>query len=183
MPRNVHVCVCDMHAEATSEKVAMGHWLDGRCSHDRRHPHPHPHRRRPHPPRRQRLHQRPGHVRALRFRAGPPQGSRPETHDHQHAAPLRRSPPATCACAARWPRSTRKPAGPCQSSESKFAGKMRIRRMMRMINQGRGIRGSELSPFRHFPGSYRFNAWLQRSTKGQLSPLSKARTSPAMDRT
>jgi 2',3'-cyclic-nucleotide 2'-phosphodiesterase len=24
--------VCDMHAEATSEKVAMCHWLDGRCS-------------------------------------------------------------------------------------------------------------------------------------------------------
>lgn len=32
MPDNVRVCVCDMHAEATSEKVAMGHWLDGRCS-------------------------------------------------------------------------------------------------------------------------------------------------------
>jgi len=32
LPENVRVCVCDMHAEATSEKVAMGHWLDGRCS-------------------------------------------------------------------------------------------------------------------------------------------------------
>ena len=32
MPRHVKVCVCDMHAEASSEKVAMGHWLDGRCS-------------------------------------------------------------------------------------------------------------------------------------------------------
>jgi metallophosphoesterase (TIGR00282 family) len=32
MSENVRVCVCDMHAEATSEKVAMGHWLDGRCS-------------------------------------------------------------------------------------------------------------------------------------------------------
>ncbi len=32
MPENVRVCVCDMHAEATSEKVGMGHWLDGRCS-------------------------------------------------------------------------------------------------------------------------------------------------------
>jgi hypothetical protein len=32
IPRSVKVCVCDMHAEATSEKVAMGHWLDGRCS-------------------------------------------------------------------------------------------------------------------------------------------------------
>jgi hypothetical protein len=32
LPANVRVCVCDMHAEATSEKVGMGHWLDGRCS-------------------------------------------------------------------------------------------------------------------------------------------------------
>ena len=32
MPENVRVCVCDIHAEATSEKVAMGHWLDGRVS-------------------------------------------------------------------------------------------------------------------------------------------------------
>ena len=32
VPRHVRVCVCDMHAEASSEKVAMGHWLDGRCS-------------------------------------------------------------------------------------------------------------------------------------------------------
>ena len=32
IPRHVRVCVCDMHAEASSEKVAMGHWLDGRCS-------------------------------------------------------------------------------------------------------------------------------------------------------
>jgi metallophosphoesterase (TIGR00282 family) len=32
LPENVRCCVCDMHAEASSEKVAMGHWLDGRCS-------------------------------------------------------------------------------------------------------------------------------------------------------
>lgn len=32
LPRGVKVRVCDMHAEATSEKVGMGHWLDGRCS-------------------------------------------------------------------------------------------------------------------------------------------------------
>jgi metallophosphoesterase (TIGR00282 family) len=32
MPESIRVCVCDMHAEASSEKVAMGHWLDGRCS-------------------------------------------------------------------------------------------------------------------------------------------------------
>jgi 2',3'-cyclic-nucleotide 2'-phosphodiesterase len=32
IPPHVRCCVCDMHAEASSEKVAMGHWLDGRCS-------------------------------------------------------------------------------------------------------------------------------------------------------
>ncbi|HEX8912486.1 MAG TPA: TIGR00282 family metallophosphoesterase [Humisphaera sp.] len=32
IPKGVKVCVCDMHAEASSEKIAMGHWLDGRCS-------------------------------------------------------------------------------------------------------------------------------------------------------
>ncbi len=32
IPDNVRVCVCDMHAEASSEKVGMGHYLDGRCS-------------------------------------------------------------------------------------------------------------------------------------------------------
>jgi metallophosphoesterase (TIGR00282 family) len=32
IPRDVRVCICDVHAEATSEKVAMGHWLDGRVS-------------------------------------------------------------------------------------------------------------------------------------------------------
>jgi metallophosphoesterase (TIGR00282 family) len=32
LPSGVKVIVCDMHAEATSEKVAMGHWLDGRAS-------------------------------------------------------------------------------------------------------------------------------------------------------
>src|SRR6476620_759111 len=32
MPQNVKCIVCDMHAEASSEKVAMGHWLDGRVS-------------------------------------------------------------------------------------------------------------------------------------------------------
>ena len=32
IPDNVRVCICDMHAEASSEKVAMGHWLDGRVS-------------------------------------------------------------------------------------------------------------------------------------------------------
>jgi metallophosphoesterase (TIGR00282 family) len=32
IPENVRVCVCDVHAEATSEKVALGYWMDGRCS-------------------------------------------------------------------------------------------------------------------------------------------------------
>jgi metallophosphoesterase (TIGR00282 family) len=32
IPKTVKVSVCDMHAEASSEKVAMGHWLDGRVS-------------------------------------------------------------------------------------------------------------------------------------------------------
>jgi metallophosphoesterase (TIGR00282 family) len=32
MPKTVRVTVCDIHAEATSEKVALGHYLDGRCS-------------------------------------------------------------------------------------------------------------------------------------------------------
>src|SRR5687768_9479078 len=32
IPANVKCCVCDMHAEASSEKVAIGHWLDGRVS-------------------------------------------------------------------------------------------------------------------------------------------------------
>jgi metallophosphoesterase (TIGR00282 family) len=32
IPRNVKVIVCDAHAEASSEKVALGHWLDGRAS-------------------------------------------------------------------------------------------------------------------------------------------------------
>ena len=31
-PAGVKVIVCDMHAEASSEKVAMGHYLDGRAS-------------------------------------------------------------------------------------------------------------------------------------------------------
>lgn len=32
LPPGIKVSVCDIHAEATSEKVAMGHWLDGRVS-------------------------------------------------------------------------------------------------------------------------------------------------------
>lgn len=32
IPKNVRVRVCDVHAEATSEKIALGHWMDGRVS-------------------------------------------------------------------------------------------------------------------------------------------------------
>lgn len=32
LPKGVKCSVCDIHAEASSEKVAMGHFLDGRCS-------------------------------------------------------------------------------------------------------------------------------------------------------
>jgi hypothetical protein len=32
IPRHVRVSVCDVHAEASSEKVALGHWMDGRVS-------------------------------------------------------------------------------------------------------------------------------------------------------
>lgn len=32
IPEQVRVCVCDVHAEASSEKIALGHWMDGRCS-------------------------------------------------------------------------------------------------------------------------------------------------------
>jgi len=32
LPRHVRVCIADVHAEASSEKVALGHWLDGRVS-------------------------------------------------------------------------------------------------------------------------------------------------------
>jgi metallophosphoesterase (TIGR00282 family) len=31
-PSHVRIIIGEIHAEATSEKVAMGHWLDGRCS-------------------------------------------------------------------------------------------------------------------------------------------------------
>jgi 2',3'-cyclic-nucleotide 2'-phosphodiesterase len=32
LPAHIKCSVCDMHAEASSEKIAMGHWLDGRVS-------------------------------------------------------------------------------------------------------------------------------------------------------
>ncbi len=32
IPDSVRICVCDIHAEATSEKIALSYWMDGRCS-------------------------------------------------------------------------------------------------------------------------------------------------------
>lgn len=32
IPQHVRIRVGEIHAEASSEKIAMGHWLDGRCS-------------------------------------------------------------------------------------------------------------------------------------------------------
>ena len=65
-----------MHAEATSEKVAMGHWLDGRCSLIvGTHTHI-PTADAKILPGGSGLHHRPGHVRPVRFGARPPQGSR-----------------------------------------------------------------------------------------------------------
>lgn len=32
IPDNVRIRIGEIHAEASSEKIAMGHWLDGRCS-------------------------------------------------------------------------------------------------------------------------------------------------------
>ena len=52
-----HVLV-DFHAEATSEKVAMGWHLDGRVTGVRRHAHARPDRRRARAARRDRLHHR-----------------------------------------------------------------------------------------------------------------------------
>ena len=62
-----HVLV-DMHAEATSEKVAMGWHLDGRVTAVRRHPHARADRRRARAARRHGLHHRRRHDRAARRR-------------------------------------------------------------------------------------------------------------------
>ena len=60
----------DFHAEATSEKQAMGYFLDGRASLRGRHPHACAHRRRARAAGRHRLHVRCRHVRRLRIGAG-----------------------------------------------------------------------------------------------------------------
>ena len=41
--------IVDMHAEASSEKTALGYHLDGTRLRGRGHPHPRPHLRSPHP--------------------------------------------------------------------------------------------------------------------------------------
>ena len=58
----------DIHAEATSEKVAMGWHLDGRVTGLRRHPHPRADGRRARAARRDRLHHRRRHDRPARRR-------------------------------------------------------------------------------------------------------------------
>ncbi len=62
-----HVLV-DMHAEATSEKVALGWLLDGTGDGGGGNPHPRAHRRRQGAARRNRLHHRRGHDRPARRR-------------------------------------------------------------------------------------------------------------------
>ena len=48
-PPEVKVIFVDFHAEATSEKQALGFYLDGRVERRARHPHPRAHRRRADP--------------------------------------------------------------------------------------------------------------------------------------
>ena len=60
-----HILI-DMHAEATSEKVAMGWHLDGRVHRRARHPHPRPDRRCARAAGRHRLHHRRRHDRRAR---------------------------------------------------------------------------------------------------------------------
>ena len=62
-----HAIVVDVHAEATSEKMALGHLADGRASAGGRHPHPRADRRCMDPAGRHRLHHRRRHDRRLRF--------------------------------------------------------------------------------------------------------------------
>ena len=61
--RQADAVLVDFHAEATSEKVAMGWHLDGRVTAVRRHPHPRADRRRARAARRDRLHHRRRHDR------------------------------------------------------------------------------------------------------------------------
>ncbi len=77
------ICV-DVHAEATSEKVALGRFLDGDGLADLRHPHPRPDRRRADLRRRHRLPDRRRHDRPLgrRDRHGDRRRARPVHERH-----------------------------------------------------------------------------------------------------
>ena len=83
-----HVLV-DMHAEATSEKVALGWYLDGKRDRRRRHAHPRPDRRRARAAGRDRLHHRRRHDRRARRRDRRPARAVDRGHAHAHAAALR----------------------------------------------------------------------------------------------
>ena len=65
--RGLTVVVLDMHAEATSEKVAMGHFLDGKVSRGFRNPYAYTDRRRAGAVAWNGVHHRCGHVRAVRL--------------------------------------------------------------------------------------------------------------------
>ena len=61
------IIIVDMHAEATSEKIAMGWHLDGKVDARRGHPHARANRRRAHPAEGHGVSHRRGHDRAARF--------------------------------------------------------------------------------------------------------------------
>ena len=65
----------DFHAEASSEKLAMGFYLDGRAAAVWGDPHPRAHRRRAGTPPGDRLYHRPGHDRSSGVGAGHPAGA------------------------------------------------------------------------------------------------------------
>ena len=87
-----HVLV-DFHAEATSEKVAMGWHLDGRVTAVRRHAHARPDRRRARAAGRHRLHLRRRHDRPARRRDRRAHASRRSSRSSRR-----------CPCASRPPR-------------------------------------------------------------------------------
>ena len=83
-----HVLV-DFHAEATSEKVALGWYLDGRVTRGRRHPHPRADRGRPRAAGRHGLHHRRRHDRPARRRHRRAQGAVDPRLRHAHERALR----------------------------------------------------------------------------------------------
>ena len=106
MRAKARVIIVDFHAEATSEKVAMGWHLDGRVTGGLRHAHPRPDGRRAHPAERHRLphrrrddrparldHRRHDRDRAREFRDRPARALRigqrpgPPERRHRHRGP------------------------------------------------------------------------------------------------